>query len=455
MNILPRERVLFAGTALIAALFWLGLALLWLKLAARLLPEFAPVLGATTLAGVAILAYLVSFLRRAARVGWLRGNGIEISAQQHADLFGHLRHCAKRLGRERPPRAYLFNDPRRGPTISVVWRGEQVLGLNAARLPAPGVRAGALDFFIGFELTRLYDPARAVLPLLAPATVIPVIGPAAVRARVYFHDRAALGACRTPGDAALALADLAGGVRGHAVRVSEFLAQLPARNGFWESLAELVSPHPTLARRLARLRALTKRDAPPPPTHPLVACIAAAMLPPMVTATRVPFSHALLLALWLVLLVYGASATHRLAVDAGWVESAGGKLEGLALKPGKAARASAPLPPVPAAPAVEAQPYVQLNHDLRLLGEAAAQRSGRQGAIVCEIDNIDALALHFRRERYALSCSEPIVYTVVEASEFEPGRSSFLHAYHWRDKRLLSPALPPAPTNAAGTPREQ
>ena len=83
----------------------------------------------------------------------------------------------------------------------------------------------------------------------------------------------------------------------------------------------------------------------------------------------------------------------------------------------------------------------------------AAERSAKLGGIACEVGPIQNLRLHYRAERYAFSCDEPLVYTVIEAGEFEPGRPSFLHNYNWRLKRFspaVSGATPTKPTEAAG-----
>jgi uncharacterized phage-associated protein len=75
------------------------------------------------------------------------------------------------------------------------------------------------------------------------------------------------------------------------------------------------------------------------------------------------------------------------------------------------------------------------------------------GGNPCEVGDIQRLLLYYKTERYAFSCNEPLVYTMVEASEFEPGRPSYIRAYHWKEKQIVPmSSAAPLPAGPAGPP---
>jgi hypothetical protein len=76
--------------------------------------------------------------------------------------------------------------------------------------------------------------------------------------------------------------------------------------------------------------------------------------------------------------------------------------------------------------------------DLKQLGGLALARQGARGDIPCEIGNPEAIKLRYRWTRYAFSCDEPIVYTMIEHGEFEPGRLAHIRKYDWKKKRILA-----------------
>jgi hypothetical protein len=465
----PRGDWPLAAAAAGAALFWLGLVALGVKLGARFFPAASPSYTAALFALVIIVAYAATFLRRAAQVAWLHGHAVEVGADQHPDLATHVKNAARRLadahareraahGRlpagafERLPRVFLFHDPAREPGFGATLLGEQYLALNAAALDALAERPGAIDFHIGVALAELHDPQRHWRGLLLPARVLPLIGPALGRAETYRRDRTGLAACKAPVDAAFALAVLANGARrGKTLRIAEFVRQGETAGGFWLSLMALGASHPWPARRLARLRALaTSGQTTATPYHALAWLVALAV-PALGTSARAIAARMLLLMLWVAIAIHAGLGAQRLLAERGIIEVTETRLDNKPLRLPAAGEAPASAAPAPA-PATDAEPYARLNDDLRLIGEAAAKRSQQQGTIVCEIDGLrNSRELNFPPGRYALSCNEPVVYTVVEDSEFEPGRPSFLHSYHWRDKRLLTPSMPPAPGGKAAS----
>jgi hypothetical protein len=106
-----------------------------------------------------------------------------------------------------------------------------------------------------------------------------------------------------------------------------------------------------------------------------------------------------------------------------------------------ALRSTTARPQAPATPPSRAEaqaPYARLDADLRKLGELARARRRAASDIPCDIGRTAALKLNYSWQRYAYSCSEPVVYTAVERGEFEPGRPAHVRKYDWNRRRIIA-----------------
>jgi Zn-dependent protease with chaperone function len=445
-----RERWLIAGASLAATVFWFALVLLSLRLLGRYLPglDIEPRLG--LVASALILTYLAGFLVRTARLAWLQGHAVEIGARQYPDLHVRLRHAAKRLAIEPAPRIFLFHANSGEPGLGLRWLGQEYIAINADVIGVLTPRPGTIDFFFGYELARLRDPLTRFGLILAPALVLPLLGPANARARIYRADRAGLLVCRHPEDAQLAVASLAAR-RVKPFSLVPFTAQGAHGGGFWMSLMALAASRPWLARRLERLRAAAGVSSDPPTPHHPAAYLGALWLPGLgAPSASARFGRSLLLLLWLPL-IGGA----WLEAQRWWHTPLASRYDNrvVPVPPARPAMARTDTPPaVDSSVPVETEAYERVNADLRYLGELAEARSRKQGGIVCELGNLEGLKLQLPAARYAFSCDEPLVYTVIEAGEFETGQPAFLHTYHWKDKRFMPRGPAPATAGPADTP---
>lgn len=453
MNIThPHEKTLFYIAALAAGVFWASLAWLLLFLVNKLWPGARGQDVALLIMSLALFIALVHGLRQIFRIATLRGYSVELSAKQFPDLHNRLHAVCKRLDIDPMPAAYINRD-RHGPdAFSLKYFGRAYLALNANLVNALTERQGAIDFVMGYELGRLYHHYRGWDAFLWPVRVIPLLGPAYARTQVYVRDRHGFAACKTKADAAFALAMVAAGDRRwKSLSIPDFAAQSAHKGLFAMSYAELVSARPWLSKRMANLRALSTDSEHLVAQRNPLAYVAALFTPYFGWRHRGVWLRLFVIGLWLVALTHALWAGQRELVKQGLLS---GEVFGSHLirlnsnKADPAAAASVP-PTVKLSPKDSGNPYRRLEDDLRLLGRYARERQQRQGGIPCEIGNISALTLNYPAERYAFSCDEPKVYTIVERGEFEPGAASHIRTYNWKTRKIvLGPSAPDNDKNA-------
>lgn len=447
-----RERPLNLATAIAAGAFWLGLLGVSLWLSDKYVPEYGMAFGLSAFVLFLILTYAADALRRAGQVAWLHGHAVEITPKQFPDLHARLKQAARRLELG-VPRAFLVRAGRGAPTWSLRLRGQRYLAIDAELVGALTERQGAIDFYFGHELAWLADPLAAWRPLLYPVSVLPLLGAALERARLFTGDRTGLAVCKSAVDAAFALAVLASGSRRwKSFNIAAFTAQNAERTGLIPSLSEIISPQPWLSRRIAELRTeANPAEAAYPPRHRLAYVLA--LFCPRLSRSPARLSlHTLIVLVWIVLGMGAYAGIRHLLVLAEVLDPVESRIDNRVVPVGQRVTGATAAPSAATSEdkPTDGNPYVRLNDDLRLLGEKAEERSRQTGGIACEVGPIQNLRLNYRAERYAFSCDEPLVYTVVESGEFEPGRPSFLHNYNWRLKRFAPAVSGGAPVKPAG-----
>jgi len=442
------HKAIVAGAVFVAALFWAGLGFLFVTVSDRYWPAAGPILQAIAVAATIILIYLGIYIGRARRVAYLHGYAVAIGPKQHPDLHARITAVCKRLEIEQEPLAFIFQSSALGYSFSLKFAGEHYLALNGELIGALTERQGALDFYIGYELGHLHDPFARLVPFLFPATIVPLLGAAYHRARVYSYDKYGFAGSKARVDAAYALAVQASGSRRwKSFNIAEFAAQSMDARRFWLSVADLISPMPWLAKRVAHLRAIATSSGAFLPRRHLLAYPVAALIPSLSLRYRLAWARVSVFVLWVAVLIHGGIAAHHALAQAGVLDFIESRfVNKLVIFPREpVATSPVPMRRQPTAPSADA--YARLDTDLRQLGEAALDRQRRHGGIPCEVGNIGALKLNYPASRYAFSCDEPTVYTVIQSGEFEAGRPSYLRIYNWKDKKLVSgvATIPPTP----------
>jgi hypothetical protein len=433
-----QERRLSAAAIIASAVFWCGFLALWFMATGRYFPDYPFEFQLGPLLAAIILAYTVDFLGRARWMAILRGHAVAIGPQQFRDLYERLGAVCKRLGAATVPRLWLLTDRLRGrPSLSFVFGDEQHVVLNAELVGAFTDHQGALDYFLGAELARLRLRGGARRALLAPAMVVPLLGPAYARALVYATDRAGLTGCRAKADAALALGySAAGSRRWKSLNLLEFAAQPGQRDDFLPLIMEVASGTPWLSRRIARLHAAATGSEQMLRARRPLAYVVAAVIPRLGLFESGAWWRAGILTVWIGLAGLLFYVGNQWAGDQTAMPGDAGVTHGAAAVASNAASHATSAQP---ADVVGDSALVRLDYDLKRLGALAAARHQKLGGNTCEIGNIARLDLNYPASRYAFSCDEPVVYTAVEPGEFEPGKPSYLRMYNWLDNRFVSP----------------
>ncbi|WP_158545122.1 M48 family metallopeptidase [Dyella monticola] len=210
-----------------------------------------------------VLIALFALVAHSALIAHLRGNAIRITPRQMPDLCQRIYRCARKLGMEQVPEAYLVNGNGVLNAFATRFLGRNFVVLLSDVVDSMEDRPGALDFYIGHELGHLRRHHLTWSKILAPAMFLPLIGAAYSRAREYTCDRHGLAVCDNPEDAQYGLVALAAGKRRwKAVDLEEYSKSAANTPGFWMSLHELVGDYPWLSKRHAWLRAMAEQRAP-------------------------------------------------------------------------------------------------------------------------------------------------------------------------------------------------
>ena len=441
----PNKQRLFQIAVFLSILFWLGLLGFGHAMAKQYLAQlglsdfeirrFLPTLILITL----VTIFIVDRVHRIRLVTRLRAFAVEIGPKQFPDLHGRIKSVCRRLEIADLPMVFLYPQTNLADSTSVRYRGKDYLMLDAETVGALTDRQSAIDYLLGFELARLHDPNSDWRYFLWPARVVPLLGAAYERARIYHYDGAGIQACKTKVDAALGLAiRVAGTRRWKSLSIPQFASQSAEYNKLWMSFSELISARPWLPKRMAHLRATATRSDTFIPRRNPVSYLMALFVPYIQLTKPAGLFQLVFILFWISLASFWGDIGYNQLQQRGWLEWMGDKKEA----PKVAFFTRAWLQKTsPEQEITSSNRYLRLHTDLRQLGKLASTRYKKYGDVPCEAGNIRGIKLNYRSSRYAYSCEEPIVYTRVAHGEFEPGRPAHVQSYNWEKNRILESAL--------------
>ena len=249
-----KEKVYFALCVIVALLIYYILA--------RIILSDSP-LGATILfyAIVIVIAY---FVFHGIMLGRIRGNGIRVSERQFPELMAMADDHARRLGMPATPDVFVLQSGGVLNAFATRFLGRNFVILYSDVL-ALATQKGekAVSFVLGHELAHVRRKHMTWRALLYPAMAFPFLGSAYSRACEYTCDT--VGNALEPEGSVDGLLVLAAGRELYnRVNVAEYANQRSTETGFFVRLAEIVSTHPNLSKRVAALDAQRPREVAAP-----------------------------------------------------------------------------------------------------------------------------------------------------------------------------------------------
>jgi Zn-dependent protease with chaperone function/Tfp pilus assembly major pilin PilA len=247
----PRDRVLTLVTILLGSAIWLiGLSLLTKGAGARSLGVVA-----TMVVIIAAFAFLGYLFARSAIVAHFKGNGIEVTEGQFAEIHRQFEDCCAKLALPVKPRLFVMNGNGVLNAFATWFLGRKYVILLSSVVDAMDENPSGVRFYLGHELAHVVrhdNPLQWVLRW--PALCLPLLGASFSRARETTCDLHGLACSESPEGAARSLVALAAGAkRWKQTSLAALETQLGSASGFWMSFHELTASYPWTAKRVLRV----------------------------------------------------------------------------------------------------------------------------------------------------------------------------------------------------------
>ncbi len=239
--------------------------LVWLVLAISLVGAF-----------YAGLFALIVWLGHGLLGAHLRAESVRVTERQLPKLDETFARVCGKLGVAPVPRLYVLQAGGALNAFAAKFSGRNFVVVNSDLLEAFGLDSAEMEFILGHELGHLKSNHIFKRVLMAPGILLPLIGPAYLRACEASCDRHGAFAASDLRGTTRALLALGGGkAHGRILDADAFAEQHTDDRGFFVSWHELSSAYPTLSQRVAKMLALDnpKFDT-KPKRHPLAYVLA-------------------------------------------------------------------------------------------------------------------------------------------------------------------------------------
>jgi Zn-dependent protease with chaperone function len=242
----PKEKLYFAIKLLFSLIIYaaLGVALVW-AISNEQTKVLIPII---------VYLFLIVFLlmfRMGILVGYLRGNAIKVSKEQFPDIYDIAQKQSRAMNLPKTPDIYLLQAGGLLNAFATKFLGRNYVVLFSDILEeAYENNKPAVEFIIAHELGHIKRNHISKHLFLIPSAIIPFLGSAYSRACEYTCD--SIGAAFSPKGVIPGLVLLAAGKKLYSkVNVENFIAQDYTEGGFWSWIAEKISSHPKLTKRVS------------------------------------------------------------------------------------------------------------------------------------------------------------------------------------------------------------
>ena len=211
--------------------------------------------------GVLLVPFYIAgfgFLGSALLLGHLRGNAVRVSSKQFPDVFEILKMQAEKLELATVPVMYVMHQ---GGFLNAF--AAKLLGRNYIIIFSEVLEAAyqegmpVVAFIVGHELGHIKRKHVGGLKswLIFPASFIPFLHSAYSRACEYTCDNIGYALCPEGAQKGLLILSVGKGVY-KKVHIDELCLDFHESQGFATWFAEIVSTHPHLMKRIARIESL-------------------------------------------------------------------------------------------------------------------------------------------------------------------------------------------------------
>lgn len=249
-----KENLYFYLKIFFTILFWIWVIRLiyfWYALAERAEPNILKVaiLGPVIFYGVLIFFVLIA--RLGLMIGMIKGNAVKISDKQLPEINDTINRQCLLLEIVKPPDVYLLQSGGVLNAFATRFMGSNYLIIyNEILEESYHKNKEAVDFILGHELGHIKRKHMLKRLWTLPSALIPFLEWAYSRACEYTCDN--IGAALSPQGARNGLIMLAAGKKLYdKINMKVYIDQKDTEAGFWFWLAEKMSTHPHLTRRLA------------------------------------------------------------------------------------------------------------------------------------------------------------------------------------------------------------
>jgi Zn-dependent protease with chaperone function len=227
--------------------------------------------------GLALVYVAIGFtayvFAQSAWVARIRGNAVQLSAQQFPDLHKRLEHCCKALDLQTVPEAYILNGNGLCNAFARRFFGRHFVVLMADLVDAMAKEPDGINFYIGHELGHIRLKHLTGNLWRLPVLWLPLLGAAYARTKQYSCDRHGAHCCISAESAGRALmAFAAGPKRWKTADLQAYSNQLHANVGFFASFHELIGGHPWLSKRVALIMDASHASSARSPLAYVLAC---------------------------------------------------------------------------------------------------------------------------------------------------------------------------------------
>lgn len=250
--IYPHEKKLFMVLAVISIIVWI-----------------AVIIGTLGVALIFIgIGLLLAIFAQSRFISYFHGTGAIVTEEQFPELYKSYVECCDKLEMKKKPTLIVMQMGGMFNAFATKFLRKYFVILLSDVVDALDDEPEALKFYMGHELGHIKRKHLVWMPILAPASWLPLIGSGYSRAREYTCDRHGRACCADEQSAIKAMAVLAvGAERWKTLNVPAYLKQKQLTKGFWMSLHEITSDYPWLVKRIAKLHA-NRDDAAVPRRNP-------------------------------------------------------------------------------------------------------------------------------------------------------------------------------------------